>query len=105
MTLLRTLLATAAFSVLLSVPALAANHDVSFQGMQFVPAAISVAAGDTITFTNMDGAPHTATADDGSFDTGRLGRGDSATVTIGSAGTFNYICKIHPSMTGKVTAQ
>lgn len=102
---MRTIALTAAVFSMLTVPALAASHNVAIQGMKFSPANISVAAGDTITFTNMDSAPHTATANDGSFDTGRLSRGQSARVTISGAGTFNYICEIHPRMKGTVTAQ
>jgi plastocyanin len=99
---LTSIAAAAAFSLLLAFPALAANHNVTIQGMKFSPASLEVAVGDTVTFTNNDSAPHTATSD--AFDTGRLSRGESATVTIDAAGTFNYICKIHPSMKGKVTA-
>ena len=102
---LKSIGAAAALAAMLAFPALAADHAVAIKGMKFVPAEITVAAGDTITFTNEDGAPHTATANDGSFDTGRLKRGESATVTIATAGAFDYICKVHPSMKGKVTAQ
>ena len=101
----KTFAAAAAMSFVLAMPALAADHAVAIQGMKFVPANIEVAVGDTITFTNMDAAPHTATANDGSFDTGRLGKGDSAQVTIAAAGTFDYICKIHPAMKGQVVAK
>jgi plastocyanin len=97
-------LAAAAVLALLASPAFAANHEVAIEGFKFAPANISVAAGDTITFTNKDSAPHTATANDGSFDTGRLNKGESATVTINAAGTFDYICELHPSMKGVVTA-
>ena len=100
---LKTIGAAAALTLALAFPALAANHDVTIQGMKFSPANIEVNAGDTITFTNKDSAPHTATASDGSFDTGRLGKGDSAKVTV-AAGSHAYICKIHPMMKGKVTA-
>ena len=99
------ILAAAAALALLATPVLAANHQVAIQGMKFVPANLTVAAGDTITFTNMDSARHTATANDGSFDTGRLSRGESATVTIRGAGTFDYICLLHRSMKGRVTAR
>jgi plastocyanin len=101
--MLKTLTLAAGLSLLFAVPAFAANHEVAIEGMKFVPASITIAAGDTITFTNNDAAPHTATAGDGSFDTGRLGKGESATVTVG-AGEHDYICKIHPMMKGKVTA-
>jgi plastocyanin len=95
----------AALSVLFAFPALAANHNVTIQGMKFSPASVKVAVGDTITFTNKDSMPHTATAGDGAFDTGRLGKGKSKKVTISVAGTHAYICTIHPSMKGKVTAK
>jgi amicyanin len=98
------LAATAALTVMFAGSAIAADHAVSIAGMKFDPPTLEVAVGDTITFTNEDSAPHTATASDGSFDTGRLSRGQSATVTISAAGTFDYICTIHPSMKGQVVA-
>lgn len=104
MTIIKTIAGAALGTLLLALPALAADHNIAIQGMKFSPASISVAAGDTIIFTNMDAAPHTATASDGSFDTGRLGRGESARVTIIGPGTFDYICLLHRSMKGTVTA-
>ena len=65
---------------------------------------LTVAAGDTVTFTNEDSAPHTATAGDGSFDTGRLNKGASATVTIAGAGNHAYKCNFHASMKGTISA-
>lgn len=94
----------AAIFAILCSSAFAADHAVEIKGMKFSPAALTVAAGDTITFTNMDGAPHTATAGDGSFDTGRLSKGQSATVTV-EAGNHDYKCAIHPSMKGTVAAE
>jgi len=98
------LVAIAALFAALVSPVFAAEHAVSIKGMKFDPPALEVAVGDTITFTNEDGAPHTATADDGAFDTGRLNRGESATVTIEAAGEHAYNCLVHPSMKGTVTA-
>lgn len=82
----------------------AATHTVTIQGFAFTPSRLSVAEGDTVTFTNQDNAPHTATASDGAFDTGRLNGGESASVTIPASGTFDYFCKFHPNMTGQITA-
>lgn len=87
----------------LGTTARAANHTVRIAGHSFSPANLTIAAGDSVTFINEDRAPHTATANNGSFDTGRLGRGDSATLTFGSAGSFDYFCAIHPSMTARLT--
>ena len=69
----------------------------------FTPVHMQVSVGDTATWTNQDEAPHTATADDGSFDTGNLDQGQSGEVTFDEAGTFTYFCEIHPDMVGAVT--
>jgi plastocyanin len=81
----------------------AATHAVTIEGFAFSPADLTVAVGDTITVTNNDGAPHTLTAEDGSFDTGRLDRGESAEITLTSAGTFLFKCAFHPAMRGTIT--
>ncbi|AEQ50976.1 plastocyanin/azurin family copper-binding protein [Pelagibacterium halotolerans] len=94
-----------ALALALTAPVFAADHAVDIQGMAFSVPVLEVAVGDTVTFTNLDGAPHTATATDGSFDTGRLTQGQSATITITEAGTFDYFCVVHPSMTASITAQ
>lgn len=82
--------------------AVAAGHDVAIAGFAFSPETIKVALGDTITWTNADAAGHTATADDGSFDTGTIGSGSSKSATFSTAGTFAYHCRIHRAMTGTV---
>jgi hypothetical protein len=63
---------------------------------------VSVAVGDTVTWRNTGQAPHNATADDGSFKTANLNNGQSASHTFSQAGTFSYICTIHPQMKGTV---
>lgn len=98
----RMMILTAA--VMAAVPAMAADHAVTIKGFAFSPATLAVAPGDTVTFTNEDSAPHTATAADGSFDTGRLNKGGSATVTIGGAGDHAYKCNFHASMKGTISA-
>jgi plastocyanin len=102
---MRTLAVLAFAAALMAAPAFAADHAVTIKGMKFNPPTLTIAAGDTITFTNEDGAPHTATASDGAFDTGRLAGGESATVTVEAAGEHAYICQIHTSMKGTVTVQ
>jgi plastocyanin len=94
-----------ALAISLTAPAFAADHAVEIKDMAFSVPALEVAVGDTVTFTNADAAPHTATATDGSFDTGELTQGQSATITISQAGTFDYFCAVHPSMKASITAQ
>ncbi|MCK9518795.1 MAG: cupredoxin family copper-binding protein [Dehalococcoidia bacterium] len=80
----------------------AADAAVNIQGFAFAPANVAVNVGDSVTWTNSDTVPHTATADDGSFNTGNLNTGASGSVTFNTAGTFAYFCAIHPSMRGTV---
>ncbi len=91
--------------LVLALPAYAAGHTVQIKGMKFSPARLQVAVGDTVTFTNADSIRHTATALDGSFDTGRLAAGRAATVKITTPGKHDFRCMIHPSMKGTVTAK
>ena len=75
----------------------------TIEDFAFGPAELSVAAGTTVTFVNNDTAPHTATADDDSWDTGEIAPGASATVTFDEPGTYTYHCDFHPNMTATIT--
>jgi len=81
-----------------------ATHVVEIKGGKFNPATLNMQAGDKVQFINLDGAPHTATADGGLFDTGRLKKGQAATIQIKTAGTHSYFCAVHPSMKGNIVA-
>lgn len=72
---------------------------------EFGPEEITVPAGSTIIFTNQDAAAHTATADDSSFDTKELGKGDSADETFEEPGTYSYYCRFHVFMKGSVVVE
>lgn len=75
---------------------------VSISGFRFLPQSITIRAGDAITWTNQDSAPHTVTADDGAFDSGNLTQNMTYTHIFTQTGVFSYLCAIHPSMTGTV---
>ena len=78
---------------------------VSIKDFLYAPEDVTVSAGDSVSFSNQDSANHTATARDGSFDTGTLGKGDSAQVTIDKPGTYAYICSFHAFMNGQITVE
>jgi plastocyanin len=63
---------------------------------------VTVAAGETVTWSHEGGLPHTVTAEDGAFDSGDLSGGDTFSHTFEEAGSFPYVCSIHPDMTGTV---
>jgi len=68
----------------------------------YQPDPVVVAVGGKVIWQNQDTAPHTATADDGSFDTGTIEKGKLGSETFKEAGTFTYFCEIHPTMHGTV---
>jgi plastocyanin len=68
----------------------------------YQPDPVVVQVGGKVIWQNQDTAPHTATADDGSFDTGTVEKGKIGSETFKEAGTFTYFCEIHPTMHGTV---
>jgi plastocyanin len=68
----------------------------------YQPDPVVVQVGGKVIWQNQDTAPHTATADDGSFDTGTIEKGKIGSATFKEAGTFTYFCEIHPTMHGTV---
>lgn len=66
------------------------------------PDPVTIEVGGKVTWQNMDSAPHTATADDGSFNTGDLGEGKLKSESFKEPGTYTYFCEIHPDMKGTV---
>jgi plastocyanin len=66
------------------------------------PDPVVVQVGGKVTWLNQDSAPHTATADNGSFDTGTLEQGKLKAETFKAAGTYTYFCEVHPTMHGTV---
>lgn len=86
-----------------ATPAGASETSVAIQNFEFDPQEIEVALGTTVTWTNQDQVPHTATNTDGEFDTGTLEDGGSGSYTFDTAGRFEYVCIFHANMAGVVT--
>jgi plastocyanin len=80
-----------------------ATHQVSIENMAFNPDSLPVAAGDTVVWTNNMGMAHTATADDGSFDSGPIAANNTFSHTFDADGSVPYHCEIHPFMTATVS--
>jgi plastocyanin len=68
----------------------------------YQPDPVTVQEGGKVIWQNEDAAPHTATADDGSFDTGTIEQGKLGSETFKEAGSYPYFCEIHPDMRGTV---
>ena len=77
------------------------------QGLNFVPASVTVAKGGSVVWKNNDNVPHTVTATGwpsgaSSFDSGNMNANATYTVTFTADGTYNYVCSYHPWMHGTV---
>jgi plastocyanin len=68
------------------------------KNLSFTTTEVHVAVGGTVVFDNQDSTTHTATADDGSFDTGHIDAGKQKSVSFPKAGSFAFHCSIHPFM-------
>ena len=66
----------------------------------YLPNPSTVTANSKVTWNNKDIAPHTATATDGSFDTGIMKVGSSGSAIVRAQGGVPYHCTIHPWMNG-----
>jgi amicyanin len=77
---------------------------VSIDGSVFEPKELVVTAGTTITWVNADDVPHTvtSTASPPLFASRTLRTGDTFSFAFKAAGTYDYFCKVHPYMTGKI---
>ncbi len=71
----------------------------------YMPSTVNISVGGKVTWKNVDSAAHTATAIDSSFDTSLVNAGASASNTFNTAGTYPYMCILHPWMKGTVNVQ
>jgi plastocyanin len=81
----------------------AADRSIEMRDFAFSPGSVEIRVGDSVTWTNRDSVEHNAT--DGSFDTGLLGQGESASIRFDAPGTYAFLCEPHPSMTGTVVVR
>jgi amicyanin len=83
------------------------SAEVKIDNFSFGPAALTVSAGSTVTWTNRDDIPHTvvSTDDPRAFKSKVLDTDEKFSFTFTKAGTYTYFCSVHPKMTGKVIVQ
>jgi plastocyanin len=78
---------------------------VTIKNFSFSPMEVSVPVGGSVTWKNVDGEPHTVTSVDGLFRSGALDTSDSFSFKFTKAGTYKYMCSIHPRMVGTITVK
>jgi len=78
---------------------------IEIRDYEYFPARLTVDAGTEVTWVNYDTVPHNAVADEGAFETDRLDKDGSGSVTLAEPGTHAYKCTFHPAMTGTITVR
>lgn len=80
----------------------AAAHTVIIENMRFNPARLVVVRGERVTWTNRDFFPHTASAVTRAFDSQSIPANASWTYVASKPGEYDYVCRLHPMMRGKL---
>jgi plastocyanin len=86
-----------------TAPAITIN--ISMKDFMFVPPSLTVKAGSTVTWTNLDQEPHTVVSTSGLFRSGALDTRESFSYRFAAPGTYSYFCTIHPRMVGTVVVE
>ena len=81
------------------------EYEILIEDFKFKPETVQISVGDTVTWVNMDSAPHTATSNNEGFDSGGLSEGESFSFTFEEAGNYDYICTFHPNMKGEIIVE
>jgi plastocyanin len=80
-------------------------NQIAIQNFAFNPSTLTVKAGTTVTWTNLDSTNHPVASDTGVFNSGTLNNGQSYSYTFNQTGSYPYHCTVHPSMTGTITVE
>lgn len=76
---------------------------VEIRDFAYGPETVTIPAGGTVTWTNQDSAPHTATARDRDvLQSGTLEQGESYSQTFDTPGPYEYFCEFHAGMKGTI---
>ncbi len=91
-----------------SSPSSAAPLDstqIVIKDLGFTPNSLTVKAGSTVTWANMDDEPHTVVSDTGLFRSGAMDTNESFSFKFDKTGTYHFTCSIHPRMVGTIVVQ
>jgi plastocyanin len=96
----------AAATIFTAVTGRAEDANVKIDNFTFEPQVLTIKAGTTVTWKNVDDIPHTvASKTPKLFKSKALDTDDSFSFTFKEAGTFDYFCSLHPHMTGTVKVE
>lgn len=82
--------------------AAAADAEVVIDNFTFTPTPLTVKVGTTVTWVNHDDIPHSIVCPDLKLHSHPLDTDDTFSHQFAQAGTYDYICGLHPHMHGQV---
>lgn len=100
-----TLAMSAAMTVVLPLARAETPGAVLIKNFMFSPMALTIKAGSTVTWKNLDGEPHTVVNDAGIFRSAALDQNDTYQYKFDKPGVYNVFCGIHPNMKETITVQ
>jgi len=81
------------------------SKTVTMRDIEFKPNKIDVKVGQTVKWVNEDSVEHDAVAENGEFKSELFGQQGTFAYKTKKAGTINYVCTVHPGMTGTITVK
>jgi plastocyanin len=78
---------------------------VRIDNFAFTPPTLVVSPGTTVTWTNADDEAHTVVEKERKFKSAALDTDDTFSQTFTVPGEYEYVCSIHPYMTGKIVVK
>jgi plastocyanin len=94
-----------ATALLMGMATRSRSHSVNMSEFQFKPAVVHASVGDTIVWKNSDIVPHTARADDGTWDTEHIAAKQQRITVVKQQGTQEFTCLYHSNMKGKLVVR
>ncbi len=81
------------------------SNEIVIKNFMFAPMSLTVKAGTTVTWKNMDGEPHSVVNDAGIFHSAALDQNETYQFKFDKPGVYNVNCGIHPYMKATITVQ
>lgn len=91
-----------------SSPSSAAPPDstqIVIKDFMFTPKSLTVKAGSSVTWVNMDDEPHSVVSDTGLFRSGAVDTNETFSFKFDKPSTYPYHCAIHPRMVATIIVQ
>jgi plastocyanin len=79
------------------------GRGVAISAFMFEPSVLTVNVGESVTWVNTDGVPHTSTAALDHLWGHLILTADSFSFTFDTPGTYEYFCEMHPAMVGSIS--